>query len=185
MKEPLCHIKRIPSGTLHASERVGPPLHTTKRWKYSVHNMVVKDTVELCCCPVCPWGRPTFSSEFSEISEDFWLLAQISDPFRKDVPYGFFLSWMFVESSRSVEVLDPAFRNALRILPKIWESFRNPSENFGTLPKIRKLPKFRNPSENFRTLPKISEPFPKFRNPSEISEPFRIFGRVRNENGRY
>ena len=34
----------------------------------------------------------------------------------------FFLSWSFVECSRSVEVLDPAFRNALRILPKIWEA---------------------------------------------------------------
>ena len=29
---------------------------------------------------------------------------------------------MFVESSRSVEVPDPAFRNALRNLPKFWEA---------------------------------------------------------------
>jgi hypothetical protein len=130
-------------------------------------------------------GRPTFSIEISEISEafrNFRKSRNIFPDFRKfrkifdhllwfrthseyNIRYGlFFLSWMFVESSRSVEVPDPAFRNALRILPKFWEAseisepfrksgklpkFRNPSENFGTLPK------FRNPSENFGTLPKF------------------------------
>ncbi len=55
MKASLWHIKRITSGTHHTSEQVGLPLHTTKRCQYSVHDMAVEDTVELSCCPTCPW----------------------------------------------------------------------------------------------------------------------------------
>ena len=59
----------------------------------------------------------------------------------------FFLSWIFVESSRSVEVLDPAFRNAL--------TFSEPSENFGTFRKSRKVPKISEGSENFGRFRKV------------------------------
>ena len=61
MKAPLWHIKWITSGTHHASEQVGLPLHTTKRGQFSVNNMAVEDTVKLSCCPTCPWLSPFIS----------------------------------------------------------------------------------------------------------------------------
>ncbi len=61
MKAPLWHIKWITSGTHHASEQVGLPLHTTNRGQVSVNNMAVEDTVERSCCLTCPWLRPFIS----------------------------------------------------------------------------------------------------------------------------
>ena len=150
------------------------------------------------------YGRPTFSSDFSEISEafrnsrksgnifpDFREFRKIFDllhwfrtPSEYNIGYGFFfivdVRRKFQKRRGSRSCIPKRVTKPSEILGSFRNfgtlpKFRNPSENLGSFRNFGTLPKFRNPSENFGTLPKFRNPSENFGTLPKISEPFRKF----------